>query len=194
MQVRFYVFEDTTSPPILLSYAASERLGIIEFKVPNEAILTAAIDTISTKRVTFSTPLQTSKTRHLGRPSNAPLKSAIKNKPFQDHLPQTTENKPFQDQLQQQSSQHHKTIKTMLSKTNQHRTTQPTVIPLKIIHYKTIHRSPLETIHFKTILQQQMLKTFFHQKSFPYILWHSWQHARQVLNKNRYNSSTSATC
>ena len=111
MQVRFYVFEDTTSPPILLSYAASERLGIIEFKVPNEAILTAAIDTISTKRVTFSTPLHTSKTRHLGRPSNAPLKSAIKNKPFQDHPLQTTENKLFQDQLQQQPSQHHKTIK-----------------------------------------------------------------------------------
>ena len=57
MQVRFYVFEDTTSPPILLSYAASERLGIIKFKVPNEAILPAAIDTISTKRVTFSTLL-----------------------------------------------------------------------------------------------------------------------------------------
>ena len=111
MQVRFYVFEDTTSPPLLLSYEASERLGIIEFKVPNEAILMAAIDTISTKRVTFSTPLHTSKTRHLGRPSNAPLKSAIKNKPFQDHLLQTTENKLFQDQLQQQSSQHHKTIK-----------------------------------------------------------------------------------
>ena len=56
MQVRLYMFEDTTSPPILLLYAASERLGIIEFKVPNEAILTAAIDTISTKKVTFSTP------------------------------------------------------------------------------------------------------------------------------------------
>ena len=97
MQVRFYVFEDTTSPPILLSYATSERLGIIEFKVPNEAILPAAIDTISTKRVTFSTPLHTSKTRHLGRSSDAPLKPAIKNKPFQDHSPQTTENKPFQD-------------------------------------------------------------------------------------------------
>ena len=98
MQVRFYVFEDTTSPPILLSYVASERLGIIEFKVPNEAILPAAIDTISTKRVTFSTLLHTSKTRHLGRPSNAPLKSAIKNKPFQDHLPQTIKNNALQDQ------------------------------------------------------------------------------------------------
>ena len=36
MEVRFYIFEDTISPPILLSYPASERLGIIKFKVPNE--------------------------------------------------------------------------------------------------------------------------------------------------------------
>ena len=35
LPVRFYVFQDTTNPPILLSYSASERLGIIEFKVPN---------------------------------------------------------------------------------------------------------------------------------------------------------------
>ena len=33
----FYVFEDTTSPQILLSYATLERLGILEFKVPNLA-------------------------------------------------------------------------------------------------------------------------------------------------------------
>ena len=31
----FYVFEDATTPQILLSYAASEGLGILEFKVPN---------------------------------------------------------------------------------------------------------------------------------------------------------------
>ena len=37
LPVRFYVFQDTTNPPILLSYSASERLGIIEFKVSNEA-------------------------------------------------------------------------------------------------------------------------------------------------------------
>ena len=162
MQVRFYMFEDTTSPPILLSYAASERLGIIKFKVPNEAILTAAIDTISTKRVTFSTLLHTSKTRHLGRPSNAPL-----NLPSKTSLFKTIHCKLLKTSLSKTnfSSIHHSTIKplkTMLSKTNQHRTMQPMVIPLKIIRYKTIHRSPLETIHFKTISQQQMLKTFFH--------------------------------
>ena len=33
--VCFYIFEDATSPQILLSYATSERLGILEFKVPN---------------------------------------------------------------------------------------------------------------------------------------------------------------
>ena len=30
----FYVFEDATSHQILLSYATSERLGILEFRVP----------------------------------------------------------------------------------------------------------------------------------------------------------------
>ena len=162
MQVRFYVFEDTASPPILLSYAASERLGIIEFKVPNEAILPAAIDTISTKRVTFNTPLHTSKTKHLGRPSNAPLKSAIKNKAFQDHSLQTTENEPFQDQLQQQSSQHHKTTKNNAFQDQSTQNDATNGNTSQIIHYKTIHGNPLETIHFKTILQQQIVKTFFH--------------------------------
>ena len=31
----FYVLEDATSPHILLTYATSERLGILEFKIPN---------------------------------------------------------------------------------------------------------------------------------------------------------------
>ena len=39
----FYVFEDATSPHILLSYATSERLGIVSFKVPNLAA-TSKID------------------------------------------------------------------------------------------------------------------------------------------------------
>ena len=104
MQVRFYVFEDTNNPPILLSYPASERLGIIKFKVLNEATTPAAIETISTKKkVTFSTPLHTDKAKQSARSSSAPPKSAIKNKPFQDHSSQdhspqnykTIENKPF---------------------------------------------------------------------------------------------------
>ena len=35
--VRFYVFEDATNPPCLLSYATLERLGIVQFQVPNLA-------------------------------------------------------------------------------------------------------------------------------------------------------------
>ena len=66
---RFYVFEDATSPQILLSYAMSERLGILEFKVPN-LVAHSHIDTLTipsfptsgrlrkaTKWVTFCDPL-----------------------------------------------------------------------------------------------------------------------------------------
>ena len=62
LPVRLYIFQDTTNPLILLSYSASERLGIIKFKVPNEAPSTIAVDTISTtKKVTFSNLLETGK-------------------------------------------------------------------------------------------------------------------------------------
>ena len=37
LPIKFYVFEDHSSPDILLSYAASSRLGIVQFTVPNEA-------------------------------------------------------------------------------------------------------------------------------------------------------------
>ena len=33
---RFYIFKDTTSPLILISYAASDMLGILQFKLPNK--------------------------------------------------------------------------------------------------------------------------------------------------------------
>ena len=33
---RFYIFKDTTSPLILISYAVSSRLGILYFKLPNK--------------------------------------------------------------------------------------------------------------------------------------------------------------
>ena len=46
LPVRFYVFKDTTSSTILLSYSASERLGIFKFKIPNE-IPSTALDTIT---------------------------------------------------------------------------------------------------------------------------------------------------
>ena len=57
LPVRFYIFQDTTNPPILLSYSASEGLVITKFKIPNEAPSTVAVDTITTnKKVTFSNP------------------------------------------------------------------------------------------------------------------------------------------
>ena len=42
----FYVFKDATSPQILLSYATSERLGFITFKVPN-LTATSQVDDLS---------------------------------------------------------------------------------------------------------------------------------------------------
>ena len=106
LPVRFYIFQDTTNPPILLSYPAFERLGITEFKVPNEASSPAAIDTITTdKKVTFSNPLIAGKSTK--QSCKTLQKSAIRNKPFEDHTPQTIGNKPFQDQ---QPLQHHKAI------------------------------------------------------------------------------------
>ena len=64
--VRFYVFEDATNPPNLLSYATSERLGIIQFQVPNLAAThpldQVAVQTPGSKRktakqVTFQDPI-----------------------------------------------------------------------------------------------------------------------------------------
>ena len=43
---RFYIFEDTTNPHILLSHATSERLGIVSFQVPNLAA-THSIDQVA---------------------------------------------------------------------------------------------------------------------------------------------------
>ena len=58
---KLYVFEDFTSPDILLSYPTSSRVGIVEFKVPNESttFLPAILDAItSPKTGTFSTHLE----------------------------------------------------------------------------------------------------------------------------------------
>ena len=107
LPVRFYVFQDSTNPLILLSYSASEGLCIIEFKVPNEAPSAVAVDTISTtKKVTFSNPLITGKSTKASN-KKTPT-SAIKIKPFQDHTSHTIGNKPSQDQ---QSLQHSRGIK-----------------------------------------------------------------------------------
>ena len=44
--VRFYIFEDATSPQIVLFYATSERLGIVSFQVPN-LVATTSIDHVA---------------------------------------------------------------------------------------------------------------------------------------------------
>ena len=42
----FYVFQDSTSPHLLLSYSASIHLGIVEFKIPNEAKTNAMVSSV----------------------------------------------------------------------------------------------------------------------------------------------------
>ena len=102
LPIKFYIFKNTTSPKILLSYVASERLGIVKFQIPNEAPL-IALDTINTKKhITFRTPL------HMYRPikpkntGQQPLKPAIKKQPFQD---QPLQKQSFQDHPAPESSQ-----------------------------------------------------------------------------------------
>ena len=101
LPIRFYVFNDTTSPKILLSYTASERLGIVKFQIPNEAP-SIALDTISMKKhVTFKMPLHTYKPDTPKNTGQHPLKSAIKKQPFQDQTPQ---KQSFQDHPAAESS------------------------------------------------------------------------------------------
>ena len=95
LPVRFYVFKDTTSPKILLSYAASEKLGIVKFQILNKT--PTAVDAITTKKhVTFRTPIHTYRpvknTRQL-----QPLKSAIKKHILQDHRADSSQKQLLQD-------------------------------------------------------------------------------------------------
>ena len=81
-----YVFEDSTSPHILLSYPASSRLGIVQFTVPSEAPVNylSMISTITNpKAVTFSQlPEDTPQKSNNSRDCTA--KPIIK-QPSQDH-------------------------------------------------------------------------------------------------------------
>ena len=53
---KFYIFEDSTSPDILLSYHASSRLGIVQYTVPNKAPINypSMIDTIKNSKTVTS--------------------------------------------------------------------------------------------------------------------------------------------
>ena len=57
----FYIFEDTTNPFLLLSYSASIHLGIVEFKIPNEAnanaMVSSVTNTLVNKKVSYKVPL-----------------------------------------------------------------------------------------------------------------------------------------
>ena len=102
LPIRFYVFKDTTSPKILLSYVASERLDIVKFQIPNEAP-SIALDTISTKKhVMFRMPLHTYRPIKQSNTEQQLLKPAIKKQSFQD---QSSQKQSFQDHLAPESSQ-----------------------------------------------------------------------------------------
>ena len=102
LPIKFFVFEDATSPHILLSYPASSRLGIVQFTVPNKAPVNfpSMIHTITNpKTVTFSQhPEDTPQKSHNSRDSTA--KPIIK-LPSQDHQSMDTHSQdyflPFQD-------------------------------------------------------------------------------------------------
>ena len=99
LPVRLYVFKNTTSPNILLSYATSERLGTVKFQITNEAPSTT-LDTISlTKHVTFRTQLHTYRPVKPMNSRQQPLKPAIKFHTFQDHSAQSSKKQPFQDHV-----------------------------------------------------------------------------------------------
>ena len=79
----FYVFEEATSPQVLLSYVTSERLGIVAFKVSNLAA-TSQVDNLNvptsprpsssrktTKTVTFWDPVVEATVLHCSTPATA---------------------------------------------------------------------------------------------------------------------------
>ena len=96
----FYVFEDATSPHILLSYATSEWLGILQFNILNlvaqehtDAITFPTISglrkTVKSKMVTFNDPLTTKIPQphwipSISPPSSSSLRTTAKAVTFKD--------------------------------------------------------------------------------------------------------------
>ena len=102
LSIKFYVFEDYTNPTTLLSYAASSRLGIVHFTIPNEAPVNFPlwVNAIAkNKTVTFNQHLEDRPQNPHNNRDSAP-KPIIK-KPSQDHtstgIHQDTYFAPFQD-------------------------------------------------------------------------------------------------
>ena len=85
--IYFFMFEDSTSPQILLSYATSESLGIFEFKVPNLASVSQIDDlsvpsspTHSGKRKTAKCIIFSDPFVWLEQPHSAPLPQGLSGK------------------------------------------------------------------------------------------------------------------
>ena len=61
LPLSFFIFEDTTNPFLLLSYSTSIHLGIVEFKIPNEANANAidgsVTNSLVNKKVSYKVPL-----------------------------------------------------------------------------------------------------------------------------------------
>ena len=101
----FFFFEASTSPDILLSYPTSSKLGIVQFKVPNEAPINflAMTDTITnSKTVTFSQHTEgVPQKPYNNREHKAKL---VIKQHFQDHPSTVTHSQdyllPFQDHKQ----------------------------------------------------------------------------------------------
>ena len=167
LPVRFYVFQDTTNPPILLSYSASERLGIIEFKVPNEVPSAIAVDTITTnKKVTFSNLLVTGKSTKGS--SKKALKSAIKNKPFQDHTLYIIGHKPSKDQ---QSSQHPRSIENNAFRDHLSKRTENNSFQDHSLQDQSQQQNSIENHSLQDHSSTKDVKDIFSlQQAFPYII------------------------
>ena len=102
LPIKFYVFEDYTNPNTLLSYAASSRLSIVQFTVPNKTPINFPlwVNAIThNKTVTFSQHHEDKPQNPHNNRNSAP-KSIIK-QPSQDHsstgIHQQNYLSPFQD-------------------------------------------------------------------------------------------------
>ena len=102
LPIKFYVFEDHTNPVILLSYAASSRLGVVQFTVPNETPVNCQLwmnAITQNKTVTFSQHQEDAPQNPHNNRDSTP--KSIMKQPLQDHSPtdilQQNYFSPFQD-------------------------------------------------------------------------------------------------
>ena len=164
---KFYAFEDSTSPHILLSYPASSWLSIVQFTVPNEAPVNflSMISTFTNhKTVMFSQhPEDTPQKPHNNR--NHTAKPLIK-QPSQDHQSTNTHSQdyflPFQDHKQ----------------------------PIAPIQDHKCPTNPISKDHLTTADVRDIIAL----KSIPQQFWHYRKHVRTVYNKSGLLSTPSTTC